>query len=402
MARTVLEKTRMDLPKSHRRAEGFTLVELLVVIAIIAILAALLLPALSASQMRARRIMCESNLHQIGIAFQSFAHDHNSKFPMAVPAGDGGSLEFAENGYLVNGNFFFGYHHFQALGGILSNPKVLVCPADTRLPAENFAVLQNSNISYFVAVDADYSKPMSVLAGDGNLTGAGTLLREAVGSKLEWTATQHRFKGNVLFADGHVEEWGGAAGGELAVSGSFVRPTINPGGQPAAVPAPNPSQPGTPAVSGAPVNPDSGKGGSFNHPPKPSTARSTPSGPAPDTAASRPGNPSIGSPSPQAGNLATPIPPKNQPMIITPQPAENLADSPFQTGSATQAVIKIRTNPPPRKTGVPATNPPDLQVAAAPAETPPPHTVQGSRFPWLVLLLLLLLIGYQVRRTLRR
>ncbi|MBW8865539.1 MAG: prepilin-type N-terminal cleavage/methylation domain-containing protein, partial [Verrucomicrobia bacterium] len=279
----------MDFPKSHHHAKGFTLVELLVVIAIIAILAALLLPALSASQMRARRIMCESNLHQVGIAFQSFAHDHNSKFPMAVPAGDGGSREFVENGYLMDGDFYFTYRHFQALAGTLENPKVLTCPADTRLPAGNFDALQNTNISYFVGVDADYSKPMSILAGDGNLIGAGTLLREAVGAKLQWTAAQHRFKGNVLFSDGHVEEWSSTAGGELTVSANLARPTINPSGQPDTTLASSPSPPEAPAASGAPVNPDSGKGGNSNRPPA-------------STPGSRPGNPITGSPDPQAGN----------------------------------------------------------------------------------------------------
>lgn len=98
----------MKNPKIHRGAGGFTLVELLVVIGIIAILAALLLPAVTASQLRAKRIACENQLRQIGIAFQGFSHDHNSKFPMAVPVGDGGSEEFTARGYLVSGPFYFG------------------------------------------------------------------------------------------------------------------------------------------------------------------------------------------------------------------------------------------------------------------------------------------------------
>src|SRR5580698_8664039 len=112
------------------QVRGFTLVELLVVIAIIGILAGLLLPVLTKAQGRAKRVWCENNLRQLGIAFHSFSHDHNSLFPMAVPMSDGGSQEFAQNGYLVNGPFYFGYHHFQTLSNILVTPKILVCPTD--------------------------------------------------------------------------------------------------------------------------------------------------------------------------------------------------------------------------------------------------------------------------------
>ena len=228
----------MSDTRSNVRVSGMTLIELLCVMGIIAMLAALLLPALAQAQARTRRLQCIDHLHQVGVGFVNFANEHNGQFPMAVPMSAGGTLELAQSGYRLEGDFYFSFRHFQAASNELVTPKIVVCPADTRPPATSFATLSNASLSYFIGVNAEFARPTSILAGDRNLTNdyatPGTLVRLGGNYPLHWTEELHRFKGNLLFSDGHVEEKNSPAlassVSQLPVVANLAIPTVRPPG----------------------------------------------------------------------------------------------------------------------------------------------------------------------------
>jgi len=136
-----------------------------VVIAIIAILAGLLLPALSRAKSKTQRIACANNLRQVGLAMRLWADNNEGKYPWKVDQSLGGGKPNGTDNARVN-------LQLSLASNELSVTKILLCPSDVRrVPATNFAAIALTNVSYALCNEADEKRPRVFLAIDRNLSG---------------------------------------------------------------------------------------------------------------------------------------------------------------------------------------------------------------------------------------
>lgn len=212
------------------RAKAFTLVELLVVIGIIALLVAILLPALSKSREQAIRIQCASNIRQWGQAFAAYGNENKGTFPyngpaipIVCPVGGKGMSWTSSIVQDFYADYLLANHNLSDR----EKNNVLFCPSQTwHREALNDAKLAGGLIGYFYMphrIAGVPSNPMvytpagngwvekKKLAQDNRMAPIMSDMQQYNTGDKSWNRYSSHFKsntpagGNFLFEDGHVK-----------------------------------------------------------------------------------------------------------------------------------------------------------------------------------------------------
>jgi prepilin-type N-terminal cleavage/methylation domain-containing protein/prepilin-type processing-associated H-X9-DG protein len=196
----------------RRMAKAFTILELLVVIAILAILAAMVIPAITDGGCGSKADVCKSNLKQVGLGWLMYASDHADQFPWQVSTNSVLTRVVVESRPASE--------HFLALTNYLMQTPTFVCPTDeARTAATDYTHFSNSNLSYFAALSTTMLNTSNVshliLSGDRHVSADGQPTRTGFhalekSASPGWTKELHKpetdlTRGSLLFVDGHVQ-----------------------------------------------------------------------------------------------------------------------------------------------------------------------------------------------------
>jgi hypothetical protein len=145
---------------------AFTKLDMMIVVAtlvMLSILAVYVQQRGGFARPRSSRVGCRSNLQQIGLGFRMWSNDHGELFPWQVPIADGGTKELASLPYAA--------FHYLAISNELNSAKILNCPNDTeRIRANAWDAPLHLSLSYFAGLNANETKPATILAGDRNVS----------------------------------------------------------------------------------------------------------------------------------------------------------------------------------------------------------------------------------------
>ena len=198
----------------RKRRVGFTLIELLVVIGIIAILAAMLLPALVKAKEKAKQVACVNNMKQLSNGFAMYLQDWDETFPFYTNGGGGagrlGGWVYYD-GFPVpsNGNFDV---RLGVLYDFVGSADVYRCPSDQTESLCSYGANSDTRAAALASIPTPAETPLLLEEGTGTAKTTNDGFFDIDYTPRDYVVDRHN-KGSIYgFCDGHVtrEQWDNA------------------------------------------------------------------------------------------------------------------------------------------------------------------------------------------------